>query len=591
MGVTRHWPRPPPAVAGWAEGEVERRAMTVDSRFLLGRYEVGSLLGSGGMAEVFSGFDRVLARQVAVKVLYTQYARNPALVERFKREARAAASLAHPGIVGVYDTGEQDGTHFIVMEYVDGRTLADILESDGPLDPARVTRIAIATCSALTAAHVRGLIHRDVKPANIMVTRRDLPKVMDFGIARLAEASGLTQTSNVIGTARYMSPEQAQAHDVDGRADLYSLGVCLYECLTGEPPFTGDSPVAVATKHVTEQPRPLRQLRPEIPAALEAVVLKAMAKDPRDRYQTAPEMRQDLERVLAGAPVEAGPVPLPAPVPVPALPPPIVDRTGPGEDISSGTHDAVLVEEAGDGSSPRRRITAVGLGLVLVLLLTALLTAQARRGGVPLDGPDDTASARLIVPYLVRYPEATARAVLIQRGFAVAGQVKRQSDRRIQAGSVVATDPPAGAEAEPGQAIVLIISSGSEGLQVPLVVGQQVLDARRYLVSLGFRVSTKAVRSNQPAGTVVGQDPLGGTLVTEPGRITLSVSSRRATTQTSMPLPVPPPSFGEPGSPPMPTSPPTTAPPTTSPPTTAPPTTAPPTTLPDEVNNLVAVHF
>src|SRR4051794_9606138 len=450
--------------------------MTVDSRFLLGRYEVGSLLGSGGMAEVFAGFDRVLARQVAIKVLYTQYARNPALVERFKREARAAASLAHPGIVGVYDTGEQNGTHFIVMEYVDGRTLADILESDGPLDPARVVRIAIAPCSALTAAHVRGLIHRDVKPANIMITRRDLPKVMDFGIARLAEASGLTQTSNVIGTARYMSPEQAQAHDVDGRADLYSLGVCLYECLTGEPPFTGDSPVAVATKHVTERPRPLRALRPGIPADLEAVVLRLMAKHPRDRYQTAPELRQDLERVLAGNPVQARPATGRIPVPLPPPPALVVDRAGPGEVTGSGTQDAIRVDDAvRQPASPRRRITAAGLGLVLVLLLTALLTAQARRNAPPVAGPSGTVSSRLIVPYLVRYPEATARAVLIQRGFAVSGQVKRQSDRRIQVGSVVGTDPPAGSEAEPGQPIVLIISSGAEGLQVPLVVGQQML--------------------------------------------------------------------------------------------------------------------
>src|SRR5262245_3169069 len=275
--------------------------MAVKSR-LLGRYELGPVLGSGGMAEVFEGHDRLLARRVAIKVLHPQYARDPAFVERFKREARAAASLAHPCVVGVYDTGEQGGTHFFVMEFVEGRTLADVLEEDGALEPDRAVRIAIDVCSALTAAHARGLIHRDVKPANVMLTARDQVKVMDFGIVRAGGSAAVTETENVVGTARYMSPEQAQAQAVDERSDVYSLGVCLYEMLTGQPPFSGTSPIAVAAKHITEPPRSLRSLRPEITGRLESVTLRALAKDPSRRYQTAAALREDLEQALERLP-------------------------------------------------------------------------------------------------------------------------------------------------------------------------------------------------------------------------------------------------------------------------------------------------
>jgi serine/threonine-protein kinase len=335
----------------------------------------------------------------------------------------------------------------------------------------------------------------------------------------------------------------------------------------------------VATKHVTEAPRPPSELREGIPAGLETVVLRLMAKDPADRYQTAPELREALEAVLAGRPVSAPkPVPRPRrpapPPPAPAPPPPPPPRPA-----------TVVVDDrppARARSRPApaigRRFTAAGLGLIVILLLTTFLTAQARRNGTPPD--TGTAASRIVVPYLVRYPETSARALLIQRGFSVADEVRRQSDRRIQAGSVVATDPPAGAEISREQAVTLIVSSGAAGQEVPYVLGQQVEDAIRYLVSLGFKTSVRSVPSDEPPGTVVNQSPLAGTLVGKPGRIVLDVSARAGEQTGPAQRPSPPvPTTPVPEDPVTPT---TSPPPTTTrrpaPTTTAPTTTTPPTT-------------
>jgi eukaryotic-like serine/threonine-protein kinase len=282
--------------------------MATTPQVLLDRYEVGRLLGAGGMAEVFEGRDRLLARRVAIKVLQAQFARDPSFLIRFKREAQAAASLSHPNIVGVYDTGSEDGTHFIVMEYVDGRTLKDVIRAEGPLYPERAAEICEDVCSALAAAHARGLIHRDIKPGNVMLTPDGKVKVMDFGIARATTSETITQTAAVVGTAQYISPEQAQGQTVDFRSDLYSVGCCLYEMLTGTVPFTGATPVAIAYRHVREDPTPPRMLNPDVPPPLEAIVLKAMAKLPDNRYQTAAELHDDLERFRSGRPVMATPL-------------------------------------------------------------------------------------------------------------------------------------------------------------------------------------------------------------------------------------------------------------------------------------------
>jgi tRNA A-37 threonylcarbamoyl transferase component Bud32 len=265
---------------------------------LIDRYEVGRLLAAGGVAEVYEGRDRLLGRRVAIKILHAMVARDLAFQETFQREARTAAMLSHPNIVGVYDTGVQDGTHFIVMEYVDGQNLNQVIQSEGPLRAGLAAKITMDVCSGLAAAHAHGLIHRDVKPGNVMVTSDGETKVMDFGFA-MAVTSEI-QTTSVIGTSHYISPEVAQGQAVDYRSDIYSVGCCLYQMLTGTVPFTGNTPVEIAYRHVREDPIPPRKLNPDVPAPLEAICLKAMAKPPDDRYQTAAELRTALEIAMQG---------------------------------------------------------------------------------------------------------------------------------------------------------------------------------------------------------------------------------------------------------------------------------------------------
>jgi tRNA A-37 threonylcarbamoyl transferase component Bud32 len=282
--------------------------MTVIAEVLGNRYEVGRLLGAGGMADVHEGVDRVLGRRVAIKIPHPQLARDPLFVARFKREATLAASLTHPSVVAVYDTGQDGDTSFIVMEYVEGATLAALLRAEGPLEPDRAAELVAEVCGALGAAHAKGLIHRDIKPGNIMCTGEGRVKVMDFGVARMLAASmTLTESAGIVGTAKYMSPEQAQGVPVDARSDLYSLGVVLYECLGGRPPFDGDSPVVIASRHVWATPAPLGELQPDVPPALEAVTYRALAKDPGERYQHAAELAEDLERARAGRAVAPPP--------------------------------------------------------------------------------------------------------------------------------------------------------------------------------------------------------------------------------------------------------------------------------------------
>ena len=276
-------------------------------RWISERYELGPALGYGGMSEVHGGRDVRLGRDIAIKILRADLARDPQFQIRFRREAQNAASLNHPAIVAVYDTGETPTPDvplpYIVMEYVAGRTLRDIVKTQGPMEPARVCEVLADVCAALDYSHRNGIVHRDVKPANVMITPAGAVKVMDFGIARaISDAQpAVTQTAAVIGTALYLSPEQARGESVDARSDVYATGCVLFELLTGDPPFTGDSPVAVAYQHVREDPRSPSEAHPGVPPELDAITLKALAKNPSNRYQSAEEMREDLLRVLQGS--------------------------------------------------------------------------------------------------------------------------------------------------------------------------------------------------------------------------------------------------------------------------------------------------
>src|ERR1700733_8876071 len=271
-----------------------------------GRYELTHLIARGGMAQVYRAMDRQLERPVALKVLFPELSVDRTFVERFRREAQAAANLSHPNIVPVFDWGEDAGAYFIVMEYINGRPLSAVLRDPQRMPPRQIAMIGAGVAAALAFAHRHGVIHRDVKPGNVLITPDGEVKVTDFGIARAVNTEeSLTQTGAVMGTAAYFSPEQAEGKGVDARSDIYSLGVVLYEMAAGRPPFTGDSPVAVASKHVRDTPELLRTLNPAVPPALEAVIMKAMAKDPNARYGSAEEMRADLLRFTEGRPVEA----------------------------------------------------------------------------------------------------------------------------------------------------------------------------------------------------------------------------------------------------------------------------------------------
>ncbi|HEX2068719.1 MAG TPA: Stk1 family PASTA domain-containing Ser/Thr kinase, partial [Actinomycetota bacterium] len=396
-----------------------------ETKVLGGRYEIGSALGHGGMAEVYLGTDRVLGRQVAVKILSGHFADDESFVARFRREAQSAAALNHPNVVSVFDTGSDDGTHFIVMEYVQGRTLADVIKDDAPLLPERAVEITESAAAALGFAHREGLVHRDVKPGNIMLTPTGDVKVMDFGIARAISSDSLTQTATVLGTATYFSPEQAQGASVDARSDIYSLGCVLYELVTGHPPFAADSPVTVAYKHVKEDPVPPSRLNADVPASLDAIVLKCLAKNPQNRYQSAAELEQDLERFRTGATVQATPI----------MP---VEQTAVVERATRAT-TVLPAQTTPDVKKPRRWMAILLLLFILGLLGVGLFFLARNLLTQP---PLETVPSSIIGK-----PLAVAQNELRNNGF-VPGRVEREFSDRQPEGVVYDYDPkeaPAGA--------------------------------------------------------------------------------------------------------------------------------------------------
>jgi eukaryotic-like serine/threonine-protein kinase len=474
-----------------------------------GRYRVERELGRGGMAKVFLGSDTVLGRTVAVKVLAPQFADDDGFVMRFRREAQAAASIGHPHIVSVFDTGSDDGVHFIVMEYVEGRTLAEILAGGGRILPDRAIDIAIDVCGALEAAHAQGVIHRDIKPGNIMLNPRGEVKVTDFGIARVTTtADTVAQTAAILGTASYLSPEQAQGQPVDGRSDIYSLGCVLYEMVTGRPPFLGDSPVAVASKQVLEQPTPPSRLNPDVTADLDAVILRALAKNPANRYQSAEEMRSDLERAKRGLPVQATPL-------LAAGATQVLDRPP--------AHPTEVLAP----TEPDRRTNWVPIvvTLVLIALLGALLWFLAVN---VLNNDDQQTGVLVTVPDVVGDKRTQAIGKLEDAGLEVGTITPVQAaDDTEEPGTVLEQDPAAGDEVDRGTEVDLTIVETLELVAIPNLEGSSLEEAQATLSDLGLEPSGPVEEPSETvdAGSVTRTDPASGEEVEPGSTVTIFVST------------------------------------------------------------------
>ncbi len=496
-----------------------------------GRYRIVRRLGSGGMANVYLAEDEELGRQVAIKILNDRHASDDQFVERFRREAKNAAGLSHPNIVSVYDRGEAEGTYYIAMEYLEGRSLKEQIVADGPLPIAAAIEITRQILRALGFAHRRGVVHRDIKPHNVMLA--DAPgdgdsrfKVTDFGISRTT-ASQMTEAGSIVGTAQYLSPEQARGAPVDQRSDLYSVGVVLYELLTGTLPFNGETPLEIAMKHLSEIPKPPSELRPEIPADVDMIVLRALAKDPADRYESAEEMERDLAQVAQGGGVAAETAEAATAVlsgagladtaPTMISRRPVVAPPRPPDEYRGRYYD---YEE------PRRRRRPIWPWVFGILLAVAAIVA----GFYVWDTIQDELSANepVAVPIVegMRQPLAVRRI----RDAGLTPRVIGRSNETVPRGIVFDQEPDAGERIQKGNIVRVIVSTGKPRVDVPDVTGAREADAVATLRAAGLVPDARDIFSDQPSGTVIAQDPKGGTSVVKGTTIRVNISKGQETT-------------------------------------------------------------
>jgi eukaryotic-like serine/threonine-protein kinase len=510
---------------------VARVSDTLINTLFDGRYRILRKLGSGGMAKVYLAEDEELGRRVAIKILSERYANDDLFIERFRREAKSAAGLSHPNIVSIYDRGEAEGTYYIAMEVIEGRSLKELIMTRGALPIDVAIAYAKQLLEALRYAHRHGIVHRDIKPHNVLVSadqrdKRHGPrlKVTDFGIARHG-ASQMTEAGSIIGTAQYLSPEQARGAPVTAASDLYSAGIVLYEMLTGKVPFSGDSAIEIAMKHVNELPKPPSHLRPEIPPALDQVVLRSLAKEPEDRYQSADDFIDDLERVEAGLPVSyetasAATAILAAPLAggTTEVLSEAATRVAPPAYAPPRRPPAEPPEHRYDERPPMRR------RLVPWLLVLLLLVAAGIAGWYAFNQIQEQleASETVGVPLVVGLPERLA----VERieNAELTANVEREPSTEVPRGRVIEQSPQEGTRIAKGDQVTIVVSSGPRQVEVPRVVGKRSEEAIQILDDAGLGFEVVNVFSPQPVGQVVRQNPKAGARVDEGSTVTLRVS-------------------------------------------------------------------
>lgn len=493
---------------------------SMTGKILNGRYEIGERIGVGGMAEVYSAQDNVLGRIVAVKIMLSQYAEEEDFARRFRQEAAAAANLQSPYIVNVYDWGHDAGTYFIVMEYVRGSDLKSAIKQRGVINQRKVAEIGSQVCQALSVAHSQDIIHRDIKPQNIMIQPDGNVKVMDFGIAR-AKNSVSQKTGNVLGTAHYISPEQAQGKDLTAATDIYSLGVVMYEAVTGQLPFDAPDAMSVAMMQVQDEPMSPRAINPEVDASLEAVILRAMSKDPNERFATAHDMKVALNDYLAGRmnpafTQAATSVIAPVPMPVSGYEDhtEVMSPVNPSQ-TSQGVPRTYSTENTSkSGMSGKKKagiVAGVLAGLAIIGVICWLLLAQ---GGDKVEVPDVTGKTT-----------EQAMQIIQDAGFEV-GKTDSAYDPNTEAGHVSSQNPKGGSRAERGSKIDLVVSQGTEEVEVPDVTGKSLSDAKEALAKAGFVVSTVTEENSDTveSGKVSKQDPQGGKSAKKGSSVNLVVS-------------------------------------------------------------------